>query len=339
MDLRYPFVIAGVVLLILLYIILVRKKQQKYSSGSKIANTFFLKNTDYYKKRLRNYKIIRRLLMAFIVVAFFASAVLIARPYKTTTTKEERYNRDIILCMDTSTSVNELNLELTNSLSDMVDKLHSERFGISIFNSSSVTLVPLTEDYEYVKTVLGNIRTSIEHYKNLDSSLLFDNDYYYMLQYIFSGTIEGATTRGSSLIGDGLASCVLNFPDIDKDKERTRIIIFSTDNDLAGKPLLTTAQASAVAKKKGVKVFGVSPETASNQDLMEFKQAINLNGGKLYTHSSGTTDDIVRDIERTTKTLLEEKTETKERDVPFIPFLILLFGVCGVILLGRKVAK
>ena len=100
MDLRYPFVIVGALLLILLYFIFVRKKRHKYSSGSKIANTFFLKNTDYYKRRLRNYKIFRRLLLALFVVAIFAATVLIARPYETIVTVEEKYNRDIILCMD-----------------------------------------------------------------------------------------------------------------------------------------------------------------------------------------------------------------------------------------------
>lgn len=338
MELRHPYAAAGILLLILLYLIFVRKKQRKYTSGSKIANTFFLKNTDYYKKRLRNYRIIRRLLMAFFVVAILASTILIARPYKITTIKKEQYNRDIMLCMDTSTSVDELNSELTESLSSMVDKLNGERFGISIFNTSSVPLVPLTEDYEYVKTVLGNIKKSIDYFESDDPSLEVQDDYYYMIQYIYSGTIEGASERGSSLIGDGLASCVFNFPDLE-DKERTRIIIFSTDNDLAGKPLLTTEQASAIAKKKGIKVFGISPRIAEEQNLEEFQQAINLNGGKLYTQNNSTTDNIVRDIEQTTKTLLDDQTETKEHDVPLIPFLLLLIGVCGIIALSGKTTK
>lgn len=338
MDLRYPFVIVGALLLVLLYFIFVRKKRHKYSSGSKIANTFFLKDTDYYKKRLRNYKLFRRLLLSIFVVAIFAATVLIARPYETTTTVEEKYNRDIILCMDTSSSVDALNLELVNSLSDIVDKLQGERFGISIFNTSSVTLVPLTEDYEYAKTVLDNIKKSIEYYGTTGSSYSDINEYLYMVRYIQSGTIEGATTRGSSLIGDGLASCVLNFPDIDS-KERTRIIIFSTDNYLAGKPLLTTIQAGAVAKKKGVKVFGISPSIASDKNLAEFKQAVGITGGKLYVHSSGTTDSIVKDIEQTSKTALEASSETKERDVPLIPFLIILLGISAIIILSRKVAK
>lgn len=338
MDLRYPLIIVGILLLLLPYFLFVRKKRRKYSSGSKIANTFFLKNTDYYKRRLRNYKIFRRLLLTLFVVAIFAATVLIARPYETIVTVEEKYNRDIILCMDTSASVDNLNLELVNSLSNMVDKLRGERFGISIFNSSSVTLVPLTEDYEYAKTILGNIKKSIEYYESMDYSSFDIDEYLYMIQYIQSGTIEGAATRGSSLIGDGLASCTLGFPDIDS-KERTRIIIFSTDNDLAGKPLLTTAQASAIAKKKGIKIFGISPELTSKQNLSEFKQAMNINGGKLYTYSSGTTDSIVQDIEQTTKTKLEERSEAKERDVPLIPYLILLLGVSGIAILGRKVAK
>ena len=43
--------------------------------------------------------------------------------------------------------------------------------------------------------------------------------------YIYDGTFEG---EGSSIIGDGLASCVLGFPKLDE--ERSRIIILGTDN-------------------------------------------------------------------------------------------------------------
>ena len=56
-------------------------------------------------------------------------------------------------------------------------------------------------------------------------------------EYLQAGTLSGAESRGSSIIGDGLASCIPYFGELEE--ERTRIIIFTTDNDLAGNEIVT----------------------------------------------------------------------------------------------------
>lgn len=269
------------------------------------------------------------------LIAILAASLLLARLIKIDTTNLDQYNRDIFLCMDVSASVDELNLELVNSLKKTVESLNGERFGISIFNSSSVTLVPLTEDYDYVLNVLNEIQRSIE--VNNSTSAYTQGDYFYISNYIISGTQEGADLRGSSLIGDGLASCIYSFSNLEE--ERTRIIILSTDNDLAGTPYVTLSQAADISKKKNIRVFGIGTNSISKNDQEDFRNAMIKTGGKYYSHSTSTVKDIVNDIENTSKSLLKTQPQKQEIDIPQLPFIILLLAITTLFILKQKVKK
>lgn len=335
MELRYPILIFIILFGIICYFILAKKKDKKYTNGSKIANTHYLKNTDYYKKKIKEFNIIRYFLIGLFTISIITSTILISRLAKIETINIDQYNRDIFLCMDASASVDELNIELVESLKETVDKLHGERFGISIFNTSSVILVPLTDDYNYVKDILDQIKKSIEANNSIKYGSYSDSDYFYVRNYIYSGTLEGNETRGSSLIGDGLASCAYSFSNPEED--RTRIIIFSTDNDLAGTPLVTLDKAAKISKSKGIKVFGIGTKIMKSQDKIEFKNAVEKTGGKFYEHSNSTVNNIVDDIEATSKSLLQNQYETKEIDIPQIPFVIMVISIIGIIIISKKV--
>ena len=335
MELRYPILIFIILFGIICYFILAKKKDKKYTNGSKIANTHYLKNTDYYKKKIKEFNIIRYFLIGLFTISIITSTILISRLAKIETINIDQYNRDIFLCMDASASVDELNIELVESLKETVDKLHGERFGISIFNTSSVILVPLTDGYNYVKDILEQIKKSIEANNSIKYGSYSDSDYFYVRNYIYSGTLEGNETRGSSLIGDGLASCAYSFSNPEED--RTRIIIFSTDNDLAGTPLVTLDKAAKISKSKGIKVFGIGTKIMKSQDKIEFKNAVEKTGGKFYEHSNSTVNNIVDDIEATSKSLLQNQYETKEIDIPQIPFVIMVISIIGIIIISKKV--
>ncbi len=330
MEIKYPYIMI-ILIMILIFYLIVSKKNIKYTTGSKIANTFYLKKTNYYKKKIRQYKVIKYISTFLFISAFITSILLISRITKETTYNSELYNRDIFLCMDVSSSVDELNIELVDSLKNMVRNLHQERFGISIFNTSSVTLVPLTDDYEYVINTLNEIKNSIRinnsEYEKYDDNL-------YAKSYIYSGTIEGNKQRGASLIGDGLASCIYNFNNTNKD--RTKIIIFSTDNNLSGTPLLSLEDAINLGKNKGIKIFGIASKNIEYENKKEFQNLLFKNNEKYYDHSESTTNSIINDIEKTSKSQLKIN-KTRNIDTPEIPFIILLISIIGLIYISKKV--
>ena len=335
MEIRYPLVLIVLPIIVIICLLFIKKKDEKYKDGSKIANTEYLKSSKYYKKIIRKYNFIKITTIILFLVTIGSSITLLSRISKVESVNNEIYNRDIFLCMDVSSSVDELNEELVDSLKKTVDSLHKEWFVISIFNTSWVVIVPLTDDYEYVQDTLDKIKKSIKANNSIKYGTYNEDDYLYVSSYIYSGTIEGNEQRGSSLIGDGLASCVYNFSKLDE--KRTRIIILSTDNDLEGKPYFTLDKAATLSKNHGIKVFGIGTKIMKEEDKIEFKNSVLKTDGKYYEHSKSTTDAIVKDIEKTSKSLLRDNETTRSIDIPEIPFIIILISVIGLIYINKKV--
>ncbi|MBR3524114.1 MAG: hypothetical protein IKN87_05495 [Bacilli bacterium] len=335
MELRHPLVLLLIPLIIIIYLFINRKRKNNYIGGSKIANTNYIKESTYYKKKLRSYKIFLFLVKTMCFISIIISVILLSRPARIETRKINEYNRDIFICMDVSLSVNELNEELVDELKKLVKKLDGERIGISIFNTSSVTLVPLTDDYDYLNDTLDQLKTSF-HALGSNGSKYYDENYLYNYSYLMSGTLEDNQTKGSSLIGDGLASCVFSFSNLDE-KNRTRAIIFTTDNDLAGTPSLTLDEAATISKKKKIVVYGISPKVVTKKN--EFKDAMLKTNGKYYNITDLKINNIVSDINKTSKTLLDTKKETKEYDIPAFPFIFLLSSIILLFIASRKVVK
>lgn len=334
MAIKYPLLLILSPILIFLYIRGFNQKKQNKSIKVKIANTSFVKKSEYYKKILKSYQTYRTILYVSFVVAIISSIFLVSRVQKVETSEIDEYKRDIMLCMDVSGSVDQLNIETIESLKKTVESLKGERFGISIFNTTSVLVSPLTDDYDYVTTTLDEIEKSIKANTG-NKTKTTDDNYYYIRNYIYSGTLEGNETRGSSLIGDGLASCVYSFPKIEED--RTRIIIFTTDNDLAGTPIVTLEQAAEISKDKKIPVYGIGTKQMKDNNRTAMKNAMEKTGGIFYQQSDSTVQDIVKNIEKTSKSLIQIKTQTKETDLPTIPFIIMFLSLGMIIICSKKV--
>lgn len=335
MKLIYPWVIAVGVVVLLVLSVFGRRAKTTYKEGKKVANTEFIEETQLYKKLKRQYHIFSAMALLCLFVAIFCGFILLSRPAKVEQVNTELQNRDIFLCMDISSSVDGLNVELCEELKQVVRQLDGERFGITIFNAKSVLLVPLTNDYEYVLETLDKLSDSFK-----ESIKLEENDYDFFAEdldlglynYKYEGTLS---EEGSSLIGDGLASCLYNFPDLTGNTERSRMIIFTTDNELNGTPLVTLEEAAKLCKKNEVKVFAVAPEHIVDED--SFQSSIESTGGKYYkSTSSRVFDDLIDDIEET-ETSAMNKVETIIYDQPQMVFVCMVIFIGLYFVLSRKV--
>lgn len=335
MKLIYPWVIAVGVVVLFVLSVFGRRAKTTYKEGKKVANTEFIEETELYKKLKRQYHIFSAMALLCLFVSIFCGFVLLSRPAKVEQVNTELQNRDIFLCMDISSSVDGLNVELCEELKQVVRQLDGERFGITIFNAKSVLLVPLTNDYEYVLETLDKLSDSFK-----ESIKLEENDYdffaddldFELYNYKYEGTLS---EEGSSLIGDGLASCLYNFPDLTENTERSRMIIFTTDNELNGTPLVTLEEAAKLCKKNEVKVFAVAPEHIVDED--SFQSSIESTGGKYYkSTSSRVFDDLIDDIEET-ETSAMNKVETIIYDQPQMVFVCMVIFIGLYFVLSRKV--
>ncbi|MGN0437764.1 MAG: hypothetical protein ACI4F4_04515 [Lachnospiraceae bacterium] len=335
MELKYTFFLFAGLLVVAAFIVMLFTKNRKkdYSSGKKTAKMEQLNETKYFRRKRMQYRLFYYSLFVFCLLGVFMSFLLLARPYKTEVIDEEKYQRDIILCLDISTSVDEVNVKLIKELEESVTNLKGERFGIVIFNTSPVLLVPLTDDYEFVNQQLEMVRIGLEKRLQGVYTNIGDNDYYYD-QYISAGTLVGNEERGSSLIADGLASCVYDFSEIDKD--RTRVVIFSTDNDNRGECYVTLDEAATLCKDYHVTVYGLGTEFMLAEDAEEMKNAMEKTGGKFYREGdSGSFSDIVEEIQKKSQNLVKGHHQVREIEQPETPFIILLICMALVMIITK----
>ncbi|MDO4187349.1 MAG: VWA domain-containing protein [Lachnospiraceae bacterium] len=337
MELRYAFILwIGIAVAVLLCVLAFVSKTKSMKKGTvKIANTELLLEDKYYKKQMIKYYIFRVMLVICVSLMIIVTAVLLSRPYYTKRINEQKYDRDIILCMDISSSVNDLNLKIVNELQDTVRSLSGERIGIVIFNTTPVVLSPLTDDYEYTIEQLETIKNAIKS-QSSKASLINSRQWLYYNEYLYGGTLVGNTIRGSSLIGDGLLGGLFAFPD--RDSDRTKVIIFSTDNDLNGEGYVTLKEAAEYCKRNNATVYGIGTNHMYTADMNEMKEAVELTGGKFFREGRASEfHEIVEEIESKSENLTEGKIIIKLVESPgryffVLSVLFILFIVLSILL-------
>ncbi|MBP5180667.1 MAG: hypothetical protein J6127_05205 [Clostridiales bacterium] len=338
MELKYEialYVCLGIAMIMVVFSFVRFRRRKKYKKGTKAFEADYLKEIPYFRRKMVLYKFLKVLLTMIIIASIAISGFLMARPYKTEVDEIRNMNRDIILCMDISTSVDNLNAVLLDKLEDVVRELDGERFGIVIFNTSPLYLVPLTTDYDMVLSELDLIKEALElrsdYYAGRTgySQRLIELD-----AYISDGTLVGNIQRGSSIIGDGLAAACLDFPNIEEDPDRSRIIIFTTDNDLQGNEIVTLPEAGQMCADRGITVYGIGTEVMYDQDRAMMKSAVESTGGEFYYgENPRVVSSIVSSILEHVASLDTIEHEVRETDMPEIPFIALLISVACMILL------
>ncbi|MBO4747464.1 MAG: hypothetical protein J5607_05350 [Clostridiales bacterium] len=313
MELMYPLAIAVGVPVVIILGLLTYGYSKRFKKGRKVANTEFVEKTRYFKNKMIEYKCFSIIVIVSLMLALCILMGIIARPFRTKQTITEIHNRDIFLCLDTSQSMYEVDLEVCEKLKEFVSGLHGERFGITIFNMQTVTMVPLTDDYDYIIQCLDDIETACKIAIGDDYGAYYDAEKANQYRFIVDGTLNDNYGQGSSLIGDGLASTLFQFPNLkDEDVERTRVIILATDNELYGEPFVELSEATELCLKYGVPVFAAAPEYVV--DYKEYERCVKSTGGQLFTlEDDNMAQDLIEAVEKTDTSVIykSEKTTTE----------------------------
>ncbi len=290
-----------------------------------VANADRLTALPEYQAALRRHR--RWLAVAALAaVTLLVSAVAAAaRPVELTTIRPEQRNRDIMLCLDASGSMSSADSAVVDVFGVLAKEFDGERIGLTIFDSSAVQVFPLTDDYEYVQEQLKLAKDAFDG--NPGSAGFLD------------GTWSG---RGSSLIGDGLASCVNGFPGTDPDPapQRSRSVVLATDNYLSGDPIFTLAQAGALAQDAGVKVYALNPGDfdygpGPGQPGATLRAAAEASGGAYYAlDTPDAVADIVRRVQETEAAAMQGAPRAVVSDRPDLPLAVALLS--GLVLAGAS---
>ena len=161
----------------------------------------------------------------------------------------------------------------------------------------------------------------------------------YTLDLIDNPVTLDSEVRGSSLIGEGLASCLFNFPYLE-DSDRTRVIIMVTDNAQAEKepPAIELAEAANMCKNNDVAVFGIFPPEEALRDLQpgqnfdnlssDMRQNIRKTGGEFYVIGSDfDTEDVISQIRSHEAMQVDEVSVNRLTDKPDRAIMICILGL------------
>ena len=271
---RHPWffvipLIALVVIVILVFLHFRKKSSNKKrrKGVSNIAHTRDVRELPEYIKAKKRYSALICIALVLFIVSITSATILVSRPISVTESKNELKNRDIMLCLDVSGSMNDYLINLLNYFEDLINNMRGERIGIVIFDGVYATLSPLTDDYLAISEVLSELRDGGFDYRVLSDS-----------------------STGMSQIGIGLAGCVTAFGDL-KETERSRAIILATDNS-SYKPIITTKQSAQLARNNDITVYGlfIRRQVRYGRDgkirpssyETSFSEAIALTGGTMY---------------------------------------------------------
>ncbi|SCX99001.1 hypothetical protein SAMN02910370_00917 [Lachnospiraceae bacterium XPB1003] len=340
----------------------IKDKDKKHFRG--YSTMWIASELPKYKRRLALYILLKIMGFVGLATSLLSSAYLIGRPSFNKKIDAGVKRRDIYLCLDVSYSLYELNADFVENLEDVVRGLEGDRVGISIFNTSTVEYMPLTTDMDFTIDKLEELKEYFVLQKKY-MKMRDDNDFNGMTGEQFSAFLDSMTEdeynefmdmldkldvidrpvtldneiKGSSLIGEGLASCLFNFPSLE-DSERTRVIIMVSDNAQSenAPPTIELAEAADMCKDKDVAVFGIFPpkdalrelEAGQNFDNLstDMRQNIRKTGGEFYVVGSDfDTEDVIKQIQSHEAMQVDEVTVNRLADDPNLAIMLCILGL------------
>ena len=162
-----------------------------------------------------------------------------------------------------------------------------------------------------------------------------------------AGTFIDDGTDQSSLVGDGLVSCVQRFDRLDED--RGRALVLATDGEQRGRGVFDLAEAADYAADAGVVIHVIANpgEPDRDGDIAGLQAAADKTGGTLSElGTGGSAEDVVDKINELETTKIDRPPLVQTLDRPRagqvlagigVGLLVLVWAVQGLIALaGRR---
>lgn len=318
-----------------------REGQRAVELPRRLANSASLFQLPAVRSRIRAQRWLHAGLAVLLATCLLSASAIAGRPVRVTERSDALANRDIVLCLDVSTSMVRIDSSVLKTFSDILEDFDGERVGLVAWNSAAQTIVPLTDDYELLRQQMDELGEVLD----IDPQ---NATYKQALRYdaAFGGT-QNKSINGSSLAGDGLASCAQAFDN--QGLERSRSIIFATDNQVIDpdkEQIYSLPDAVDLLAERKIRLFSIygadddqsyqyqldqSPEE-SREELKTVSEE--QGNGRFYdVEDSGTGGNIVKELEKTEVNALGGRKQTRRTDVPqtfVIALSLVLLGYLGL---------
>ena len=244
-------------------------------------------------------------------------------------------SRDIVLCLDSSGSMLPYDSKIGEAFRQIISHFEGERISLQLWDAYSMTMFPLTDDYDMATDVLQDMSDTIDTgLIQVGGKISGTRELFEYLEPVLDENQEV-----SSLVGDGLASCVMGFDH--NDKQRSRTILLATDNEVYGEGVYDLSEAIEFAKSQGVTVTALYPgsDISLGREALQLRDEVRKTGGDFYDASSpSAVDSVVKQIEAEQKEELDSAGKMIETDRPGAALGWTLVGVVsllGLLAFGR----
>ncbi|HEY9408651.1 MAG TPA: VWA domain-containing protein [Jiangellaceae bacterium] len=296
-----------------------RTRNRSEETRLPLANTARLSSSPRFVALMRRYRLLLGITLACVVMLTLSAVALSARVASTATEIPDRLNRDIMLCLDVSGSMTATDAELLGIFAELAGELDGERIGLTYFGGAAVNVFPLTDDYPFIEELLDEHATRM-----VEGDLA-----------VAAGTYSDA---GTSLIGDGLASCVTRFDRLDSDRPRS--IVLATDSMVSGGQIITLDEAGRLAEENDVHVYGINPNDFGGAESDSFRAMVERTGGTYHVSDDPSgVDRIVASITAEEAERLEGAPELVVTDRPGVPVAFATIAVVALIGIGWRLDR
>lgn len=316
MELKDPWLIpVWVAVATVVLVLWPRLRAEPPADAIALARTRRLEQIPRYNLLARRHRRLVRTATACLFLGGAFSATAASRPAVPTTLPQEESNRDIVLCLDISPSMDETVKEALQAFDAVIKGLAGDRVGLTVFNAVGLTVFPLANDYPTLREQVADVLANPDDYK---------------------AAVVGGPGKAPSAIGEGVATCLSQFNRLRE--KRSRSLILATDNE-SGRSTVTVAQAGLVAKQRGIRVYTLDPTEptladAESQGLVDL--AASTDGDHFFLTEPSAAARAVLSIEKQQKTAFKLPTvrHLVDRPAPFA-ILALLFVAAGYVVLWR----
>lgn len=314
---RFPWLPFVIVAVLVFAAALVYRRTAK-DAGSQVAwlaNTADIRSLPGYQRILLRNRIGAGALAALLGIFTISIAIVAGAPIDRHVEHPKLASRDIVLCLDASGSMLPYDGQILRQFDQMVQKFQGERLSLQMWSAQTVVKFPLTDDYELISQVLNQAADVIDrgYFGPQGEYVIVSHE----LQEYLSGVEAPDGVQISSLIGDGLATCVTGF-DL-QDTKRSRTILLATDNEVMGEQIYTLAEAAKFAADQGIDVIALNPGDGGplTAEAEQMKHIIESNGGQFYNaNDPGSIAKIIENIEAQQAVDLEGTAKVIETDTP-----------------------
>ena len=178
-------------------------------SGKKgwVANPGYLRGLPKYQALVRRTRASLAIAFVCFLIAVIATSVSAGAPVDRYVKHDKSASRDIVLCLDASGSMLPYDSKIGGAFRQIISHFEGERISLQLWDAYSMTMFPLTDDYDMATDVLQDMSDTIDTgLIQVGGKISGTRELFEYLEPVLDEDQEV-----SSLVGDGLASCIMGF--------------------------------------------------------------------------------------------------------------------------------